>query len=327
MAPLTLADYAKLAAASNDTLKLGVVQVFREESKVLDMLSFSVTGELDVKFMRAKSMPQPAFRKIGAAYSSTKGDLEPVEDRIYLLGGNIDVDKALERARSVVNTRAFHEQLQLKAIARTFNDYFINGDPTSDVDGVTGLWYRLQNDLPSGQQINAALDISPDTAVANWESKLIDAIEELMDNCVEGQADTLLMDRYTKLRLEAAFRKSNLLATTTDQLGRKFNTYGSGGPAIVSMGYKRDETSTSAGTKIIGHVENGLALTGGAQTSIYAAKFGKEFLGGAEEYNMDVVDKGELDDGVTYRTVVDWPMGIYILNPRSVARLYGITAV
>lgn len=327
MASLNLADIAKLAKADNDTLKCGVVQVFRETSKIMDMMTFTTTGELSIKFLRAKSLPTPAFRKIGNAYASTKGDVESLEDRIYLLGGNVDTDKALERSKGITNARAFHEKLQIEAIARLYNHYFIAGNPLTDVDGLTGLWYRLVNDLPSTQSIDGAgLDISPDTGTSTWASGIIDKVDELIDNCNDGDCDALLMDRKTKNRLEAAFKKSGLLSTTEDQLGRKFKTYGDGGPLLVNMGNQRDETSSSAGTGIIGHVElqNGTALTGGACSSIYCVKFGKEYLGGAQEYGIEVTDKGELDDGVTYRTVIDWPVGMYVLNPRSVARLYGL---
>lgn len=330
MPAINLADMAKFAATSNDNLKLGVIHSFRMTSKLMDMLSFETTNELQIKFLRAKSLPTPSFRKIGNAYNATKGDVRLLEERIYLLGGNLDTDKALERQKGIMDGRAFHEKLQLEAIARMFNTYFINGDPTVDADGITGLFYRTQNVLPAAQSVNGGgLDISPDTGTATWFSDIINKLEELIDACVEGQCDALLMDRYTKLRLEAAFKKSGLLGTHKDQLGRKFATYGDGGPLLVPMGYQRDETDTTAGTRIIGHVEltNGTALAGGAATSIYAVKFGKDTLNGAQEYAMEVTDKGELEDGVTFRTVVDWPVGIYQPATRAVARLYGIVAL
>lgn len=331
MPSLNLADYAKLAADNKDNLKLGVVQAFRQ-SPILDMLSYADTGDLKVTFTRAKSFPTPAFRKIGAAYSSSKGDFRPGEDRIYPLGQNIDVDKTLVRMKTGVNDpRAMHRELALEAMRRTFHYYFINGDPTTDEDGMTGLFYRLQKatDRLTSQSIDGSsidLDGAIDAAIA---STLINKIEELVDACNEGDCDALLMDRTTKLRLEAAFRISGLLSTTEDQLGRKFSTYGQGGPKLIAMGYHRDETDTSAGTKVIGQAEatDGSALTGGGRTSIYAVKFGKDALGGAQEYAMEVTDKGELDDGVTYRDVIDWPVGIYIVKPRSIARLYGIDVV
>ena len=34
---------------------------------------------------------------------------------------------------------------------------------------------------------------------------------------------------------------------------------------------------------------------------------------------MDVQDLGIINDGVTYRDVVDWPVGITVVRPRAVA--------
>lgn len=330
--PLTLADYAKLYEDKKDMLGLGVVQAFRQ-SPVMDMLTYSTTGSLKISFIRAKSFPAPAFRKIGNSFSSSKGDFRPDEDRIYSLGQNIDVDKALVRWKDgnlVNDPRAAHEELALEAMRRTFHYYFINGDPTSDEDGLTGLFYRLVNNLPSSQSIDAEqLDISTIPTTSTITDTFIDRLEQLIDACMEGDCDALLMDRTTKLRVESIFRSSGLLATTKDQLGRKFSTYGEGGPALITMGYHRDETDISAGTKVIGHDEyaDGSALSSGDYcTSIYAVKFGKDRLGGAQEYAMEVTDKGELDDGVTYRTVIDWPVGIYVAHPRALARMHGLIA-
>lgn len=331
MASLTLADYAKMFAQKKDALGLGVVHAFRQ-SPVLDMLTFTDTGSLSIHFMRAKSFPTPAFRQIGSSYSSSKGDFRPQEDRIYALGQNIEVDKALVRMRDAMvnDPRAANRELALEAMNRTFHYYFINGDPTTDEDGLTGLWYRLQNNLPSSQQVDAAqLDISTVPTTTTIVDTFLDYLEQLIDACNEGDVDALLMDRTTKLRMEAIFRKSGLLSTTTDQLGRRFATYGEGGPKLVTMGSHRDETDLAAGTKVIGHDEaqDGSTLSSGDYcTSIYAVKFGKDHLGGAQEYALEVDDKGLLEDGVTYRDVIDWPLGIYLARPRSVARMYGLIA-
>jgi len=332
MASLTLADYAKHFEDKQDTLGLGIVQAFRM-SPVMDMLTFTDTGSLKVKFMRAKSLPAPAFRKIGNSYTSSKGDFRPDEDRIYALGQNIEVDKALVRMTDTVNDpQVEHQKLSLEAMRRTFNYYFINGNPVTDEDGLVGLWYRLAvaADKLASQSISAnQFNISTVPITTTIADTFLDYLEQLIDACMEGDVDALLMDRTTKLRAEAIFRKSGLLSTTTDQLGRKFTTYGEGGPKLVTMGSHRDETDISAGTKVIGHDEaqDGSALSSGDYcTSIYAVKFGKDAVGGAQEYPMEVDDKGLLEDGVTYRTVIDWPVGIYIAQPRAIARLYGLIA-
>lgn len=327
MAAITLADMAKVAADSKDSLKLGAIQVWRKASKVMDMMTFSPSDTLSINFLRAKSLPSPAFRKIGDAYNNTKGDVEPLQENLYSFGGNIDIDKVLERSKGIVDGRTFHTNLALEAQARVFNKYYINGSPSLDVDGFVGLRHRLINDLPSAQTINGGgWDVSLDTAQASWQQGFIDRIEALLDACPE--ADALIMNRQAKLRFQAALRGSGLLATTVDQIGKTWATYGTGGPMLVDIGEDRDETSSAAGTQIILNTEtdDGSATTGGDATTIYAVKFGEMYHAGAQLYGLEVTDKGELDDGVTYRTVVDWPIGIYVINPRSIARLTGIVA-
>ena len=329
MAPLTLADYAKLALADNDMLKLGVVQSFRQ-SVVLDKMNFHDSSALKVNFIRQKSLPSPAFRKIGNSYSTSKGDFRPGEEALYALGTNIEVDKVLIKSKNfITDPRTAHRELALEAMKRTFHNYFIRGDPETDEDGITGLHYRLKNKLPSVQSIDGKqLDISVSPITTTLVDKTIDLLENLIDACMEGEGEmVLLMDRKTRLQLNAIFRKSNLLATTKDQLGRKFTTYGEGGPMLVPMGNHRDETDETPGTKIIGHDEHGdgSALSSGdGCTSIYCVQFGKDKFDGAQLYPMDVTDKGELDDGVTYRDVIDWPMGIYQPHLRAVSRIYGL---
>ena len=43
-------------------------------------------------------------------------------------------------------------------------------------------------------------------------------------------------------------------------------------------------------------------------------------------FDIRVEDKGELEDGVNVRTVVDWLPGLYQIHPRAIARLVGIVA-
>lgn len=330
MASIFLSDLAKTAAESKDSLKLGIVQAFREDP-LLDKMPWTDAGDLKVTFMRAKSMPQPKFRKLGNGYESSKGDVRPMEDRLFPLGQNIDVDKALVKMKNQpVDRRTWEREMSVKAMQRTFRYYLINGSPALDADGFTGLHYRLVNNLPSSQSIDAnGLDLTGDLSVAATRIKAIRLIEDLIDQCNEGDCDAILWDRITHRAYESVFKFSGLLTTTQDHLGRKFKRFGENGPLLIPMGQHRDETDEEEGTKIIGHDEaaDGLTLSNGdGCTSMYAVKFGKDQLGGAQEYPMDVKDMGLLNDGVTYRDVVDWVLGIYQVRPRAVARVFGLTA-
>jgi hypothetical protein len=118
-------------------------------------------------------------------------------------------------------------------------------------------------------------------------------------------------------------RQKGLYATTKDSFGRTIVTWGEGGPKIIDAGCKADQA-----TNIITDVEltNGTALTGGTATSIYAVKLGDKFLKGFQLYSLEVDDIGKLESGIAFRTVIDWPLGIYTVSPRSIARLSGLVA-
>lgn len=321
----TLADYARLAETS---LKAGVIDILRESSPILDSLSFSDEGTLDIEILRTASLPTVASRKIGGTFSESKGQVEPIKDRIINFGGYIDIDKALMKARTRVDQKALQISMFTKAMGSYFNNVFFNGTPSSDYDSLTGIWYRLVNQLPASQSIAASsLDVSPDAVSLSANIKtLIDYIHQLMD--VVGRPDgpdILFMGRTMKLRLESALRQSGLLSTTTDAYGRKFMTFGEGGPKIVEAGVTDPLDLTS---QVLGVAEaaDGSALTGGTCSSIYAVKVGTEYLNGFQVYPIDVNEVGWLENGVAYRVVVDWAPGIYMVSPFSVGRIHGIVA-
>lgn len=329
MASLNLNDYVKVAIQSNDSLKLGVVQAFRQ-SPVLDALTFTDTGELKVTFTRKKSLPTPAFRKIGEDFASSKGDVDFGEDRIYSLGQYIDVDKSLIRMKNLVNDpRAMAREDALLAMNRTFHYYFINGRHEVDEDGLVGLKDRLIKANRSAQNIDAeGLDLTVSPITSTIAQTALNKLDELIESCEEGAPSHIFMNRQAWLKWSAVFRYSTLLSVQTDQLGRKFMDYA--GVKFYVMGNHRDETDEDPGTQVIGNAEaDDGSWTGGDDgcTSMYAVKFGKDALGGAQQYAMEVDDIGKLDDGLTFRDVVDWPVGIYQVRPRCVSRLFGLTVV
>ncbi len=319
----TLHDYSVLMT---DPLKKGVVDIFRQESLLMERLPWETAGRLSIEIIRTKTLPSVSWRKIGGSFSESKATFEPIQERVFDVGGYIDVDKLLVKASSIVDQRAIQEKAFVTSHALEFNDKFINGNPVSNADTLTGLWYRLVNDLPASQSVDGGgVDISADAASlsANFET-FFDAIQTLIHRCDGHKADALLMNETVFLRIQSGLRQKGLFTTTKDNYGRVIYRWGEGGPELIDVGNKADQT-----TKVIGDAEltNGTALTGGTCTSVYAVKWGQEeYLSGFQEYDLDVQDIGLLENGTAYRTVIDWPLGIYMLNPRSIARLFGIQA-
>jgi hypothetical protein len=318
----TLADYEKTAP---DPLSKGVAKVWRENSTILDMLSFKVSNKLSEKFLRYNSLPTATWRKIGESFSQVKVAPDNVEERVYFMGNKIDIAREYVNSESIVNNRVMQVEAYLKSAAIGFTEAFFTNTPSDDEDAIVGLWYRLVNDFAAAQSVDGAgLDISPNTATTTWITQLFDHVENLMSHVDGNPGDKVLFMNHTVyMRFQSACRNSNLLATTTDQLGRQFLTYGQGGPKIVDVGYKVDQS-----TMILPDVElaNGLALTGATFSSMYCVRFGEPYLAGWCQEMPNAEDKGELEDGVSFRTIVRFSPGLYIINPRSIARLYDLQA-
>ena len=319
--PYTMADFQQLAT---DPLKKAVINTWRKNSLVMDLLPWTPSDGLSIKYVRTLGLPSPAWRKIGAAFADKQATTEPVEEQIYLIGAKIDIPKEYVKAKTVVDQRKFQSLAITQSIALGFNDAFINGSP-ADVDSIVGLWYRLVNDLDAAQTVDAGnIDISPDaTTLSVQQTTLLNKIDELMDQFDDGSCDVLFMNDVMKRRLVAALRAVGGLDTGQDAFGRKFMNYGVGGPRIVDIGRKYDQS-----TRIIGNVENvnGAVLTGGAATSIYGVKFGEPYLAGFFLDDLLVDDVGLIEARTHYRTVIDWSPGIYLVSPRSVGRIHGIVA-
>jgi len=320
-AAYTLADFESRAES---TLQKAVIRTWRAKAPIMERLKWKKHTGLDIEMLRTKALPTAAWVKIGETLPAMKGTTEPYKERVHKMGGKIDVPREYAIAKSIVDERANQEAMATEAMAYSFNDAFINGNPETDEDSLVGLWYRFNDAISSAQTVlGAGYDISPDTAVTKWYYGILDKLDALRDTLEGDECDAFLVDITTKERLEAAFRESDMLGSTVDQVGRRFMTLGQGGPLIIPMGYKGDQS-----TKIIDHTESddGTALTGGAATTIYAVQFGEPYLAGFHLGDIRAEDKGETEDGTNMRTIVDWTPGIYHVHPRAMARLVGIVA-
>jgi hypothetical protein len=320
--PLSLADYA----AEPKPLVAGVANILRKESKIMDILPFPDVAALSINVVREGNMPSVSWRNIGADHSSAKAT-KPTEvtEEAFSIGNEIDVDKVYMKDKSarLYDPRTYQQNMVVKSIARNFSNVFINGLP-SDNSNPVGLFHRNLYDQASSQRINGNVDISADasTLSANIQT-FIDALDSTLyavtDSLEGGQGVYVLCNDTLLMRINSIFRQSGLLSTTQDALGRTFMQYK--GATFIDMGLKYDES-----TRIIGNAESGTALSGGAATSAYAIKVGREYLTGWQMYGLEVSDWVLQSNQVTYKQVIDWMVGIAMSHPRSVARLYGITA-
>lgn len=93
---LTILESAKL---SNDVLQRGVIETFARNSVIFEMLPFMEIAGNSYKYNQEGTLAGIAFRDVNAAYSESIGVINQASEGLYILGGDIDVDKFLVATR------------------------------------------------------------------------------------------------------------------------------------------------------------------------------------------------------------------------------------
>jgi len=321
----TLAELSKI---ETDTLRKSVIDTILMESSLMELLPWETIGTLSTSVVMIQDLPSVGFRKINAGYAESTGHFKQKSESISLLGGMIDTDKALARAKNTVaDARAIQQQMMVKAIAYKFNDKFINGSPTTDPEEFKGISKRVDDEVTAGYT-DCFIDLAGTTGAARDSGILYDdasgynflnKLDQAIYTVKGHNPQYALMNKKTLLAVRALLRRLKLLDNTKDMFDRQIDTYS--GVRLVDIGTKVDQL-----TEIITNTEDPQGLyTSDISTSIYLVKFGiGEFLWGIQEYPMEVVDKGLLEATPVYRTEVDWPLGLAHIEPSSVIRLANI---
>lgn len=297
---LTLTEAAKL---SQDTLQRGVIETFARTSSILEMLPFMDIAGNAYAYNQEGALPGIGFRDVNEGYTASEGVINPASERLYIAGGDVDVDRFLVQTRGNINDiRAIHTEMKAKALALAITHQIFNGDQAIDPKGFDGLKKRL-----SGNQV---ID-----AGTNGAELTITMLDELID-AVEGEPDALFCSKAMRREIKRVIQNHNGYSESQyDAFGRPVMTYG-GIPIRVI------ETD-NLGNEILGFNETqGTASNAG---SIYAIKFGAEqYVSGLQNGGVSVRDLGELQEKPIYRTRIEWYTGLAVFHPRAAARLRGV---
>lgn len=301
---LTLLEAAKLM---QNPLQRGVVEVFPLTSPVLERMPFPNVAGNAFTYNQEQALPGVAFRGIGESYTESTGVLNPVTERLVILGGVSDVDRALVKTQGNVNDlRAIHDGLKAKSTALKFTRTFFKGDSETAPREYDGLQKRL-----TGNQLIAMGSTSGGDALT------LAKLDELID-AVTGRPDVLFMNATMRRKVNTLVRASGAaIETVNDSFGRRLEAYGGVPIGVI----EEDET----GTAILGFSEANPGGGSAVGTSVYATRLGVgEFVSGLQAGEMDVIDQGLYSGGVAYRTLIEWICGLAVFHPKSAARLYGI---
>lgn len=313
---ITLVEFAKI---TKDPLIKKVADTLIEESQPMKYIPWETIGSLFKKMVRIQTLPSVARRKLNAAWTSSSGTTEHLTEGLSLVGGNVDVDKELaEGNQTITDVRMIQQQMKVKAMAYEFNYNFINGSVDADADNFDGLYARCNRSDMTAQKLVSATStnlITDTTAHALTFLKQMDRLKYAIDG---HKVDAYFTNDVGLLEITQALRVANVYREDKDRFGYIQTMWG--GAPIYDMGVKADQS-----TKIMPDEVIAGTLATGDYFSIYAVKFGEgtDFWG-IQKHALEVKNLGLLEDAVTYRTNVNWPVGLAQINKRALARLYGI---
>ncbi len=306
---LTLAESAKL---SENDLQRGVIEMFVQESPILDRLPLISFEGSAYQYNEESKLPGVSFRGVYEAYPESTGAVNQRTETLAILGGDADVDKFIAHTRGDLNDqRAVQETMKVKAASIHFADQFFNGDTMVNPLGFDGLRKRL-----IGRQVVDGASVGPVAGGYDFFDKL-DALAAAVPG-LTGSNGALYMNAALIAKVRSGFRRLGGNELLTAQIDGKHVTMWNGVP-MLEPGQKLDGTDVLPLT----------AGEGGKETGdVYAVRFGtteaNAGVTGLTNGGIQVTDLGEAHDKPVYRTRVEFYCGIAMFGGRAAARLTNV---
>lgn len=315
---LTLLD---MAQGAQDEVMQGVILNFARQSSLMQRISFREIDSLTSRAWRINSVTAAGTRKIGESYSTVRDGFEPVQDGLAAIGDQLEIDRLLrEPGQTELDAWAENLALESERIRYKFLDLFINGDVTSDPEAFNGVKVRVVAIGGDQSQTGASADALDLGASDANRQVFLDKMNRSMFECgADGMPSLIVTGKDGFFTLEAVARRLNLLTITNDAFDREVMNYK--GVPIDWAGTKADQS-----TEIITATEDP-GDAGNDSTSFYFVKFGRPYVEGIQLHSPERVFDGILNDGVTHRTVIEWPVGIAMKHNKGVVRLSNVKPI
>lgn len=305
---------AEAAVASQNDLQRGVLEVFVNESVILDRLPLMEINGNAYAYNKEATLPGVAFRAVNAGYTESTGTIVQATETLSILGGDADVDKFIQQTRSNVNDqRAIQTALKVKAAVRKFQDTFFNGDVGVDANSFDGLKKRLTG----SQVIDTATSGLPVLGSTSADRQtFLDKLDELI---AVANPDALYMNKAIRGKLLSALRRENQYV---EPVGVKREASYQGIP-LIDAG--KVGSPVGSQTDVIPQTET--QGSSSVASSIYAVKYGMDETDGAvtglTNGGVQVYDLGEQDAKPVLRTRIEFYCGLATFGT-NVGRLRGV---
>jgi hypothetical protein len=281
-------------------------------------------------------LPAPHWTPINGEPSAVKGKPVSFQEQLWVIRDSIDMDHFIFKDKNQIgNPFDVQVDMYLKGLSYDLNDKFINNEHiTGDKNAFVGIRARLDDPEQFGTnpacKIDAGgTDLSDDGLTGSTANVLIRQLQSLLDEMgsPDGTNVVIYMNDDLLRRVEQGIRELGAgggFDLTRDNFDRRVLQYKNA--KIRNVGRKSPSADGTQSTHIITSTEpaNGLSDTGGSYTSLYAVKYGKNSFAGWQFEPLKPSGPEKLNNGVTYRIVFDWGVGLWQPNSRAVGRLYGI---
>lgn len=325
---LTLQQYA---LQSNSPLIQYVAFSLLDVHSVINDIGITTKPTLKANGSRITTLPTPGWRKLSETPAAVTTTASPFQEQAFILSNTIDIDRLLMMDENAVgDPSAVQINAAVKAWSFDFTDKFINNNHvTGDADAFVGIRQRLDDTTSWGTNTACKIDcggvdLSDSGMTAATANKAIRFIEQMLDEIGEpdGSNCVVYMNRDLRRRLGQAIRLLGAgggFDMTRDAFGRQLLTYRNA--TIRALGIKTDQS-----TEIITSTETSAGANGSSTfTSMYAVKFDDNTFNGWQMEPLRVQSIGQrTDEPTSYRTFIEWAVGLYQVHTRAVARGYDI---
>lgn len=291
---------------SGEVKRSAVIEMFARNSQLVAAMPYmDIPGDSYTYNLEAK-LPGVGFRGINEGYTDSIGVYAPQVEVLRLVGGDLDVDKALIKTRGAA-IRSTEEALKVKTLSLHVADRVVNGDTVSNPREFDGLRRRVV-----GPQLFA-----PNASAPSANNPLsLEQLDAAVDQVDGPNAFAMSKAMKRKLRKAARANLGGEIRIEKDAFGFSIEKYDDLPLLIVDYNEK--------GQRSIDFNEVGPA-GGSTCTSLYVLHLGDSHVMGLQNGTMEVADLGEIDAKPVLRTRLEWITGMGVFHGRAVARIWGIT--
>lgn len=339
---------AEFAIASNDPVVESVTLSLYETSNFLQDLKVITYPSMKKKGVRYTNLngtaATPGWRRLGEVPTVTKSRGTPFEEQVFILSNQFQIDSVQKMDVNNIGD-PMKEQLDvyLKDVQYECNQRFLTNDPTGanggDPDAPAGLLYRLDNPstygIPTEMKMNGiegtgTVITATQTMTALNANLFLMSIQAILDamGSPSGENVVCYCNDYGKRHLEMAVRLMGGGAgfdTTKDDFDRSIESYKQ--MKIRDIGRRIDQTTRILAPENANGTPHATTTfgTAGQCTSMYFVKHLTGYFTGWQMKPLKPKYLGEdPTNGVTENANLDWPVGLFMQNNRSIARLFGI---